>query len=173
MVEGLINRCNDPNIYFLFKFKLIAQLLDLEWYANNFRYLQAGAKLSFGFIEEEVKVVMMPRNPKPIFCYEYSLTFDGEVESRKELEYIKIIMDLLTKIPKIHEGYKQIIEDIVVEYHQYLNNLEQKEDANKELINCLQTLEADYYFNSSQINFLLAVLPSSPHLATLNCETNL
>ena len=26
-VEGLINRCNDPSIYFLFKFKLIARLL--------------------------------------------------------------------------------------------------------------------------------------------------
>lgn len=44
----------------------------------------------------------MPKNPKPIFSYEYSLTYDGEVESRKEIEYIKIIMQLLTSIPKIH-----------------------------------------------------------------------
>jgi hypothetical protein len=26
-IMGLINRCNDPSIYFLFKFKLIAKLL--------------------------------------------------------------------------------------------------------------------------------------------------
>lgn len=78
MVEGLINRCNDPNIYFLFKFKLIGRLLEVRWYKENFRYL-GGAKLNFQFIEEEVRVVMMPKNPKPIFSYDYSLTFDGEV----------------------------------------------------------------------------------------------
>jgi hypothetical protein len=35
---------------------------------------------------------MMPKNPKPIFDYEYSLTVDGEIESRKEIETIKVIM---------------------------------------------------------------------------------
>jgi hypothetical protein len=84
VVEGLINRCNDPSIYFLFKFKLIGRLLDLSWYRENFKYLQ-GAKLNFEFIEDEVRPVMMPKNPKPIFSYEYSLTYDGEIESRKEI----------------------------------------------------------------------------------------
>lgn len=116
---------------------------------------------------------MMPKNPKPIFSYEYSLTYDGEVESRKEIEYIKIIMQLLTSIPKIHEAYSSQIDAIIVDYHRYLSDLEAREDANKELINCLQTLEADYYFNSPQRHFLLAIMPSSPHLQTLNYETNL
>jgi hypothetical protein len=48
---------------------------------------------------------MMPKNPKPIFTYEYSLTYDGEVESRKEIEYIKIIMRLLNHIQKVHDAY--------------------------------------------------------------------
>jgi hypothetical protein len=61
----------------------------------------------------------------------------------------------------------------VIDYHRYLNELELREEANKELINCLQTLEADYYFNPSQHAFLLALLPSSLQLRTLNAETNL
>lgn len=64
---------------------------------------------------------MMPKNPKPIFSYEYSLTFDGEIESRKEIEYIKIIMNLLSWIPKIHETYSEEVEKIITDYHQYLN----------------------------------------------------
>jgi hypothetical protein len=78
----LINRCNEPSIYFLFKFKLIATLLELPWYLLNYKYLQS-AKLNFQFIQEEIRLVMMPKNPKPIFTYEYSLTYDGEIESRK------------------------------------------------------------------------------------------
>lgn len=81
-IVELINRCNEPSIYFLFKFKLIDTLLELPWYQQNYRYLQ-NAKLSFAFIEDEVRLVMMPKNPKPIFTYDYSLTYDGEVESRK------------------------------------------------------------------------------------------
>lgn len=67
VVEGLINRCNDPSIYFLFKFKLIGELLEVKWYKDHHKYLQS--KLSFEFIENEVQVVMMPKNPKPIFSY--------------------------------------------------------------------------------------------------------
>lgn len=77
-------------------------------------------------------------------------------------------MQLLTSIPKIHEAYSPQIETIIAEYHRYLSDLEVREDANKELINCLQTLEADYYFNTPQRHFLLAIMPSSPHLQTLN-----
>jgi hypothetical protein len=47
----LINRCNEPSIYFLFKFKLIDTLLELPWYQQNYRYLQT-AKLNFQFIED-------------------------------------------------------------------------------------------------------------------------
>ena len=45
-IEELINRCNEPSIYFLFKFKLIATLLDLPWYQQNHKYLH-NAKLNF------------------------------------------------------------------------------------------------------------------------------
>jgi hypothetical protein len=47
----LINRCNEPSIYFLFKFKLIATLLELSWYQQNYKYLQ-NAKLNFQFIQD-------------------------------------------------------------------------------------------------------------------------
>jgi hypothetical protein len=102
----LINRCNEPSIYFLFKFKLIAALLSLPWYQQNFKYLQQ-AQLNFNFLQDEVRLVMMPKNPKPIFTYEYSLTYDGEIESRKEIEYIKIIMNLLMQIQKVHEDHSE------------------------------------------------------------------
>jgi|JI6StandDraft_1071083.scaffolds.fasta_scaffold496911_2 hypothetical protein len=116
---------------------------------------------------------MMPKNPKPIFSYQYSLTYDGEVESRKEIEEIKVIMELLTAVPKVHDHFAPQFENTVISYHAYLGDLEVKEDANRELINCLQTLEADYYLNSSQRLFLLSLLPSSGQLNCLNYETNL
>lgn len=168
----LINRCNEPSIYFLFKFKLIATLLALPWYQLNFKYLQT-AKLNFQFIQDEIRVVMMPKNPKPIFLFDYSLTYDGEIESRKEIEYIKIIMHLLQEIPRIHENFLEEVDLIILDYHRYLNNLESKDDSNKELINCLQTLEADYYLNDCQKYFLLALLDNSPNVRYINHETNL
>ena len=170
-IVELINRCNEPSIYFLFKFKLICAVVQLEWYQHNHKYLQ-GAKLNFEFIQDEVRVVMMPKNPKPIFLYEYSLTYDGDIESRKELEYIKIIMRLLGEIAKAHEERQPEIDGIVAEYHRYLSELEARDDANKELINCLQTLEADYYFNECQRYFLLTAMGQGGGQA-VNFETNL
>ncbi len=82
-------------------------------------------------------------------------------------------MHLLTQIPKIHEVYNEEIQNIMVDYHRYLNDLQFREDANKELINCLQRLEADYYFNDSQKYFLMACQLPSYDLRTLNQETNL
>lgn len=115
----------------------------------------------------------MPKNPKPIFTYEYSLTYDGEIESRKEIEYIKIIMNLLSQIQKIHEDYFEEVETIQLDYHKYLNDLEAKEESNKELVNCLQTSEADYYFNECQKYFLLAVINNGLNIKSVNSETNL
>ena len=40
-------------------------------------------------------------------------------------------MELLTNIPKIHEAYAPQIDQIIVEYHRYLAELELREDANK------------------------------------------
>jgi len=48
-----------------------------------------------------------------------------------------------------------------------------RDDANRELINCLQKLEADYYFNEPQKYFLFAALMPSRDLRTLSYETNL
>jgi hypothetical protein len=115
----------------------------------------------------------MPKNPKPIFTYDYSLTYDGEVESRKEIEYIKIIMRLLTHIQKVHDAYAEDIEALVLDYHRYLADLENRDDSNKELVNCLQTLEADYYFNDSQRNFLLAAMGNPLEVGRCNHEPNL
>lgn len=171
VVEGLVNRCNDASIYLFFKFKLALKLLCLEWYRGNHQYLKS--KLDLDLILKEVVTWMMPKNPKPIFSYQYSLTYDGEVESRKEIEEIKVIVELLTTVPKVHEQLAPQFENTILQYHAYLADLEAKEDANRELINCLQTLEADYYLNSSQRHFLLALLPSSPHLHSLNYETTL
>lgn len=47
---------------------------------------------------------------------------------------------------------------MVIRYHEYLNNLEQNKSCNKDLINCLQSLEADHYFTNCQRNFLLSLI---------------
>lgn len=47
---------------------------------------------------------------------------------------------------------------MVLSYHEYLNNLEMQPTSNKDLINCLQSLEADHYFTDCQRNFLLALI---------------
>lgn len=60
-----------------------------------------------------------------------------------------------------------------MDYHRYLNDLEARDDANKELVNCLQTLEADYYFNDSQRNFLLGTINNPLDLVSCNSELNL
>ena len=81
-------------------------------------------------------------------------------------------MRLLDKVAKAHQDYAEEIDRIVVEYHRYLGDLETRNDSNKELINCLQTLEADYYFNDCQRAFLLTALGQGT-LRELNFETNL
>jgi hypothetical protein len=43
-------------------------------------------------------------------------------------------------------------------YHEYLSNLEALPTSNKDLINCLQLLEADHYFTICQRNFLLSLI---------------
>jgi hypothetical protein len=82
-------------------------------------------------------------------------------------------MSLLQQIPKVHDNFTEIIDGIYVDYHQYLNDLEQRNDSNKELINCLQTLEADYYFSECHRNFLLALIENSSKLKEKNVEMNL
>lgn len=77
-------------------------------------------------------------------------------------------MRLLTHIQKVHDSYAEDIETLVLDYHRYLNDLEARDDANKELVNCLQTLEADYYFNDSQRNFLLATISNPLDLVSCN-----
>ena len=47
---------------------------------------------------------------------------------------------------------------MVIKYHEYLSNLQQQKTSNKDLINCLQSLEADHYFTNCQRNFLLALI---------------
>lgn len=69
---------------------------------------------------------MMPKNPKPIFSYQYSLTYDGEVESRKEIEEIKVIMELLTNVPKVHDQLAPQFDNTIFRYHNYLADLEAK-----------------------------------------------
>lgn len=68
----------------------------------------------------------MPKNPKPIFDLEYSLTADGEIESRKELETIKVIMRLLNAVEEVYKGFPEVVETVsnmVVRYNGYLNGL--------------------------------------------------
>ena len=40
-------------------------------------------------------------------------------------------MDLLNKIPLVHEEYNEDIQQIILDYHKYLNEQEMKEEANK------------------------------------------
>ena len=82
-------------------------------------------------------------------------------------------MNLLNQISKIHDNFSEDIQIITVDYHKYLNELEERQDSNKQLINCLQTLEADYYFNQSQKDFLLAAMDNSININHINVETNL
>lgn len=49
-------------------------------------------------------------------------------------------MNLLMQIQRVHESHSEEVEAITIDYHKYLNELELKEDSNKELVNCLQTL---------------------------------
>jgi hypothetical protein len=82
-------------------------------------------------------------------------------------------MNLLNQIQKIHEDYNEEVETIMIDYHKYLNDLEGKAESNKELVNCLQTLEADYYFNDCQKYFLLSIINNNLNVKSLNSETNL
>ena len=99
-IQELIERCNEPKMYVLFKFKLIATFVRLDCYKSLLTYSET--KLDLSFLEGEVSLFMMPKNPKPIFDLEYSLTADGEIESRKEIETIKVIMDLLNAVMEVH-----------------------------------------------------------------------
>ena len=65
---------------------------------------------------------------------------------------------MLNEIAKAHEEKQPEIDKITIDYHQYLGQLEGRDDANKELINCLQTVEAEYYFNECQRYFLLTAM---------------
>ena len=47
---------------------------------------------------------------------------------------------------------------MVIKYHEYLANLEMQPGCNRDLINCLQSLEADNYFSDCQRNFLLSLI---------------
>lgn len=48
VIEGLVNRCNDPSIYLFFKLKVVVKVLSLEWYRGNHQYLKS--KLDFNYI---------------------------------------------------------------------------------------------------------------------------
>lgn len=64
----------------------------------------------------------------------------------------------------VEEAYKndqekvQAVNGMVIKYHEYLSNLEMLKTSNKDLINCLQSLEADHYFTDCQRNFLLSLI---------------
>jgi hypothetical protein len=55
---------------------LIATIIKLDIYHKNI-LIYSDVKLKLDFLEGEVSPFMMPKNPKPIFDYEYSLTIDG------------------------------------------------------------------------------------------------
>lgn len=118
-------------------------------------------KLNLEFPLAEADLFMMPANHKPIFDYSYSLTIDGEIESRKEIETIKVIMEFLSSVEEAYKNDEekvQAVNSMVIKYHEYLSNLEMQKTSNKDLINCLQSLEADHYFTDCQRNFLLCLI---------------
>lgn len=47
---------------------------------------------------------------------------------------------------------------MIVNYNEYLANLEMQKSPNKDLIHCLQSSEADHYFTNCERNFLLALI---------------
>jgi hypothetical protein len=77
-IKQLIELCNGPTINLVFKFKLISTIVKLDVYAKNI-IPYSEIKLKMDFLEGEIAPFMMPKNPKPIFYYEYSLTADGEI----------------------------------------------------------------------------------------------
>lgn len=80
---------------------------------------------------------MMPKNPKQIFNMTYARSIEGQIESVREVEYIKNILHLLATIPKNYEELAEQINNLVVEYQTYLNKLESLPDSNRDLINAL------------------------------------
>ena len=51
-----------------------------------------------------------------------------------------------------------MIQSIQIDYHSFLNDLEQSPNSNKDLIYCLQTGSADQYFSLCQRDFLLSLI---------------
>lgn len=69
-------------------------------------------------------------------------------------------MNLLSALQEVHKEVQDTINVIIIDYHQYLEQLEGQRTANKDLINCLQSLEGDHYFSECQRNFLLSLIDS-------------
>ena len=49
-------------------------------------------------------------------------------------------MDLLAAVEEVHEEKQPIVNNIVINYHQYLADLEVQPGSNSDLIHCLQSL---------------------------------
>jgi|JI6StandDraft_1071083.scaffolds.fasta_scaffold01994_15 hypothetical protein len=84
---------------------------------------------------------MMPKNPKQIFSANYSRSIEGQIESIREVEYIKNILHLLSTLPQNYKELSGPIDILVAEYQAYLGNLESLPDCNRDLINALFELE--------------------------------
>ena len=56
---------------------------------------------------------MMPKHPKSIFTASYASTSEGVIESSKEVEYIRNILNLLTILPNFYPQVAGTIDDLI------------------------------------------------------------
>jgi len=107
---------------------------------------------------------MMPKNPKQIFSASYARSIEGQIESVKEVEYIKNILHLLATLPQHYQELASPIDNLVAEYQGYLGKLESLPDCNRDLINALFELEEEPMIADIGRNFLLASYQSTSEL---------
>ena len=161
-LHEIMARINSQNINFLFKMKILTLL------AGILTYEQLTQQLKTDFIEGELKPFMMPRHPKLIFTTEYALTQEGIIESSKEVEYIRNILNLLTILPNYYPEVAVAIDNLIIEYRDYLTVLEAINDSNKELISVLLELSDEPSITDVSRNLLLAVYQKTPEIPLLN-----
>lgn len=80
---------------------MTSMIVSLPWYHKNCKFLSQ-VKFNFDDLDEEIRTTIMPKNSKPIFDFTYSQTPDGLIESRREIEFVKVILDLLMNLQKAH-----------------------------------------------------------------------
>ena len=91
--------------------------------AGLLTYEQLTEQLKYDFIDGELKPFMMPKHPKAIFTSSYASTSEGIIESSKEVEYIRNILNLMTILPNFYPQVSRSIDDLIAEYRDYLTVL--------------------------------------------------